>query len=245
MTSACRSSCTRAWTSCVKEAPETVARYFTVVELGDKEVGLVRKNGKIAGVLAPGTRQLYWRGPVEVDVEVLDIRERSRSRRRSRPCSRAQRQPLAAQVADAVTRGGSAGHRGRPPDRGRQARRRCSSRVCTRSGSTTACSDDRARGSSCAGDGGCGSGNPDSRQGEPAREPHCALAGAGCGEGARALTNFVEFVNKELQFALREAIGARVLDELLGDKGALDPRGRQRRAREGGRAWSGVLARWV
>jgi regulator of protease activity HflC (stomatin/prohibitin superfamily) len=40
---------------------------------------------------------------------------------------------------------------------------------------------------------------------------------------ARAsLTNFVEYVYKELQFALREAVGARTLDELLGDKGALD-----------------------
>jgi regulator of protease activity HflC (stomatin/prohibitin superfamily) len=37
-----------------------------------------------------------------------------------------------------------------------------------------------------------------------------------------SLTNFVEFVYKELQFALREAIGGRVLDDLLGDKGALD-----------------------
>ena len=36
------------------------------------------------------------------------------------------------------------------------------------------------------------------------------------------LSNFVEFLYKELQFALREAVGARTLDELLGDKGALD-----------------------
>src|SRR5262245_139709 len=57
----------------VKEAREIVAQHFIVVELGDREVGLVRKNGKIAGVLAPGTRQLYWRGPIAVDVEVLDI----------------------------------------------------------------------------------------------------------------------------------------------------------------------------
>jgi len=40
---------------------------------------------------------------------------------------------------------------------------------------------------------------------------------------ARAgLQNFVEFVYKELQFALREAIGGRTLDELLGAKGDLD-----------------------
>jgi regulator of protease activity HflC (stomatin/prohibitin superfamily) len=37
-----------------------------------------------------------------------------------------------------------------------------------------------------------------------------------------ALSNFVEFVYKELQFALREAVGTRTLDELLGDKGVLD-----------------------
>jgi len=44
-----------------------------VVELGDREVGLVYKDGKLAGVLPTGKRQLYWRGPVQVQVEVLDI----------------------------------------------------------------------------------------------------------------------------------------------------------------------------
>jgi len=37
-----------------------------------------------------------------------------------------------------------------------------------------------------------------------------------------SLQNFVEYVYKELQFALREAIGSRTLDELLGAKGDLD-----------------------
>jgi regulator of protease activity HflC (stomatin/prohibitin superfamily) len=37
---------------------------------------------------------------------------------------------------------------------------------------------------------------------------------------ARAtVSNFVDYVYKELQFALREAVGTRTLDELLGDKG--------------------------
>jgi regulator of protease activity HflC (stomatin/prohibitin superfamily) len=36
------------------------------------------------------------------------------------------------------------------------------------------------------------------------------------------LVNFVEFVYKELQFAPREAVGSRTLDELLGHKGVLD-----------------------
>ena len=36
------------------------------------------------------------------------------------------------------------------------------------------------------------------------------------------LQNFVEYIYKELQFALREAVGARTLDEMLGAKGELD-----------------------
>ncbi|MBI3561552.1 MAG: slipin family protein [Gammaproteobacteria bacterium] len=46
---------------------------FSVVELGEYQVGLVYKNDKLAGVLAPATRQLYWKGPVSVRVEVIDI----------------------------------------------------------------------------------------------------------------------------------------------------------------------------
>jgi regulator of protease activity HflC (stomatin/prohibitin superfamily) len=57
----------------VKERKEMTARYFQVIELGEQDVGLVYKNGRLATVLAPGTRQLYWKGPVEVRVEVLSI----------------------------------------------------------------------------------------------------------------------------------------------------------------------------
>jgi len=40
---------------------------------------------------------------------------------------------------------------------------------------------------------------------------------------ARAtVSNFVDYLYKELQFALREAVGTRTLDELLADKGAID-----------------------
>ena len=50
-------------------------RHFQVVELGEYEVGLVYKNGKLNGVLAPATRQLYWKGPIDVKVDVLSIAE--------------------------------------------------------------------------------------------------------------------------------------------------------------------------
>jgi hypothetical protein len=53
----------------VKEARTTIERYFTIVELGDREVGVVYKNGRVTGLVAPGKRQLYWRGPVDVLLE--------------------------------------------------------------------------------------------------------------------------------------------------------------------------------
>jgi len=59
----------------VKENRELVNEYFQLIELGEYEVGLVYKNAKLNGVLAPGTRQLYWKGPVDVKVEVLNIKE--------------------------------------------------------------------------------------------------------------------------------------------------------------------------
>ena len=39
---------------------------------------------------------------------------------------------------------------------------------------------------------------------------------------ASVVATYCEFVYRELQFGLREAVGTRTLDELLGDKGALD-----------------------
>ena len=47
--------------------------YVQIVELGDREAGLVYKNERLAGVLAPGSRALYWRGAVNVRVEVGDF----------------------------------------------------------------------------------------------------------------------------------------------------------------------------
>ena len=57
----------------VAEARELLEPYVQIVELGDREVGLVYKNERLTGVLAPGSRQLYWKGPVAVRVEVRDI----------------------------------------------------------------------------------------------------------------------------------------------------------------------------
>ncbi|MCU7928715.1 MAG: slipin family protein [Candidatus Thiodiazotropha sp. (ex Dulcina madagascariensis)] len=57
----------------IKDRAALCEKYFQRIELGEFEVGLVYKNDKLATVLAPATRQLYWEGPVDVRVEVQDI----------------------------------------------------------------------------------------------------------------------------------------------------------------------------
>ena len=57
----------------ITEARALIERHLMIVELGDREVGLVYKNGRLESVLPPGKRQLYWRGPITVRVDVKDI----------------------------------------------------------------------------------------------------------------------------------------------------------------------------
>jgi hypothetical protein len=49
-------------------------RHFHIVELGEHEVGVVYKDGTLTGTLAPGKRQLYWKGPTAVRVEKVRAR---------------------------------------------------------------------------------------------------------------------------------------------------------------------------
>jgi hypothetical protein len=205
----------------VKEAREIVARYFTVVELTDTEVGLVRKNGRIAGVLAPGTRQLYWRGPVDVDVEVLDISERFEIEPAIAAVLARAKQPLAAQVSDAVMAA-------EVPDTAVGLLIVDGKLVKVLEPGLHAfwkyhrvlkieLVDRRVQAMEVAGQ------EILTRDKVSLRVNLTALWQVTDAVKARAaLTNFVEFVYRELQFALREAVGARVLNELLGDKGALD-----------------------
>ncbi|MFC5576835.1 slipin family protein [Lysobacter niabensis] len=46
---------------------------FVLANLGMDEVGLVLKNGKLEDVLAPGTRKLYWKGLVAVEVQAVSL----------------------------------------------------------------------------------------------------------------------------------------------------------------------------
>ena len=53
--------------------PEVVAAEFVRVELAENEVGLRSENGVLVEILPPGTRRLYWKGQVEVSVQVIDL----------------------------------------------------------------------------------------------------------------------------------------------------------------------------
>jgi regulator of protease activity HflC (stomatin/prohibitin superfamily) len=53
--------------------PQVVADEFVRVELTESQVGLRSENGVLVEVLAPATRRLYWKGLVDVSVEVLDL----------------------------------------------------------------------------------------------------------------------------------------------------------------------------
>jgi regulator of protease activity HflC (stomatin/prohibitin superfamily) len=55
--------------------PEVVAAEFVRVELSEHQVGLRTENGVLVEVLPPATRKLYWKGIVDVQVEVIDIAE--------------------------------------------------------------------------------------------------------------------------------------------------------------------------
>ena len=46
---------------------------FLLADIGTAEAGLVLKNGKLEDVLAPGSRRLYWRGLVAVEVRRVPL----------------------------------------------------------------------------------------------------------------------------------------------------------------------------
>lgn len=57
----------------VKAEPDVVEREFHFVELGPTEVGLRFEDGVLVEVLAPNTRQLYWKGYIDLRFERIDI----------------------------------------------------------------------------------------------------------------------------------------------------------------------------
>ena len=59
------------------QARATMERHFHIVELAEQEMGVVYKDDALAGTLAPGKRQLYWKGSTAVRVEKVRARRAS------------------------------------------------------------------------------------------------------------------------------------------------------------------------
>ena len=205
----------------VKEARPTMDNYFHIVELTDSEVGLVYKNGKLASVLAPGKRQLYWKGPIEVKVEKIDLSVDLQVPERLAKLLARAKAPLAAQASEAViavevpdTSGALLivdGQLAKVLEPGLHVFWKFQRSV------KVDILDRRVQALEVSGQ------DILTRDKVSLRVNLTALWQLLDIVTARAgLQNFVEFVYKELQFALREAIGGRTLDELLGAKGDLD-----------------------
>ena len=205
----------------LEAADGVLAKHFDIVELSDHEVGLVYKNGNVTGVLAPGKRQLYWRGPIEVKVVRYDISKEfeipaaiAKALVRAKP-------PLAAQVAEAVTAMEVPdtsfgmlivdGEFMRLLEPGLHAFWKYQRTL------KVELADRRVQAMEVTGQ------EILTRDKVSLRVNLTALWQVLDVVKARGtLKDFAEFAYKELQFALREAVGARTLDELLGDKGTLD-----------------------
>ena len=205
----------------VKEARSTMENHFHIVELTDSEVGLVYKNGKLASVLAPGKRQLYWKGPIEVKVEKVDFSVDLEVPERVAKLLARAKAPLAAQASEAViavevpdTSGALLivdGQFRKVLEPGLHVFWKFQRSV------KVDIMDRRVQALEVSGQ------DILTRDKVSLRVNLTALWQLLDFVTARAgLQNFVEFVYKELQFALREAIGGRTLDELLGAKGDLD-----------------------
>lgn len=205
----------------ISEARAEVEKYFQVVELTEREVGLVYKNGKLAGVLAPGKRQLYWRGPIDVRVEKIDIgTEVDVPANIAKLLARA-KQPLAAQVSDAVVSievpdtsvgllivdGEFVKTIGSGLHVFWKFQRTVKIELVDKRVQTMEVSGQEIL----------------TKDKVSLRVNLTALWQVVDAVKARGeLQNFVEYIYKEMQFALREAVGARTLDEMLGAKGELD-----------------------
>ncbi|KQO25434.1 slipin family protein [Acidovorax sp. Leaf78] len=55
------------------QEPAVVAANFVQVNLSEREVGLRSENGVLVEILPPGTRRLYWKGLVDVTVQVVNL----------------------------------------------------------------------------------------------------------------------------------------------------------------------------
>jgi regulator of protease activity HflC (stomatin/prohibitin superfamily) len=202
----------------ITEARALIERHLMIVELGDREVGLVYKNGRLESVLAPGKRQLYWRGPIAVRVDVKNIsRDFALDADTARILMRAGPVVNAAAIGSVEVQDTSVGLLIADGELREVLKPGLTAFWKFQRNVKVELVDLRLQTMEVAGQ------EILTRDKVSLRVNLTALWQVLDPVQARMrLVNFVEYVYKELQFALREAVGARTLDELLGDKGAFD-----------------------
>ena len=55
------------------QRPDIARRHFIVVQTNDSQVASIYVDGKLARMLLPGKRRMFWRGPVDVTAEIVNI----------------------------------------------------------------------------------------------------------------------------------------------------------------------------
>jgi regulator of protease activity HflC (stomatin/prohibitin superfamily) len=203
----------------IGESRALLEPYVQIVEIGDREAGLVYKNERLAGVLAPGSRALYWRGAVKVRVEVRDIaNEYAVDVGTARVLVRAKG---VAGVSDAISTveipDTSVGLLTVDGELREVLKPGLSAFWKYQRNLRVELVDLRLQAMEVSGQ------EILTRDKVSLRVNLTALWQVTDAVKARAtVSNFVDYIYKELQFALREAVGTRTLDELLADKGAID-----------------------
>jgi regulator of protease activity HflC (stomatin/prohibitin superfamily) len=203
----------------IAESRALLEPYVQIVELGDREVGLVYKNERLAGVLAPGSRALYWRGAVKVRVEVRDIaNEYAVDVGTARVLVRAKG---VAGVSDSISTveipDTSVGLLTVDGELREVLKPGLSAFWKYQRNLRVELVELRLQAMEVSGQ------EILTRDKVSLRVNLTALWQVTDAVKARAtVSNFVDYIYKELQFALREAVGTRTLDELLADKGAID-----------------------
>ena len=198
-------------------------RHFQVVELNAGQIGLVYENERLQGVLPPESRTVYWKGPVAVRVEVVESGDEFRvgkalAKQLARPRAGS---PLFGKLGDAVYAAEVAdNHMGLlivdgelretlPP--GLHAFWKFNRNLKVEQ------IDLRVQAMEVQGQEILSKDKVSLRVNLSANyrvvDPLKARGELG---------NFVEYLYRALQFGLRQAVGTRTLDALLGDKGALD-----------------------
>jgi len=205
-----------------KTNPALADRHFVAADIGSTEVGLVFEDNRLVDILAPGTRAMYWKGLAETRIDCIDTTIEAR---------------VATDIARQIGRTGALARRasnlnavlgidvqekqvGFFYDEGRlvemlepgyylywKFNRKFSGRIMDVGMTMVEVSGQEIL----------------TRDRVSLRLNLSALYRIdGPAEAEAALTNVSDFVYRELQLALRQAVGTRTLDQLLADKTSMD-----------------------